>query len=50
MTGFHYRNYVDYKAYAEHLTHTNNIPWNEVKYFIELAEIEIDKLESFAKQ
>lgn len=48
MTGFHYQNYVDYKAYAEHLIVCGLL--TDANDFIELAEIEIDKLENFAKQ
>lgn len=48
MTGFHYQNYVDYKAYAEHLIVFGLL--TDANDFIELAEIEIDKLENFAKQ
>lgn len=48
LTSFHYNNAVDYKAYAEHLVVCGLIA--DANDFIELAEIEIDKLESFAKQ
>lgn len=45
MSGFHYQNYVDYKAYAEHLLLIGKI--TDVNDFIQLAEIEVNKLESF---
>lgn len=48
LTSFHYNNAVDYKAYAEHLIVCGML--TDANDFIELAEIEIDKLESFAKQ
>ena len=47
LTSFHFNNAVDYKAYAEHLIIVGAI--ENDNDFIELAEIEIDKLENFSK-